>query len=394
MMHSHASGAAAGDSIGVPHPIPIVPTHFTFDRSPWLVYWEATRACNLTCRHCRAEAQVDRDPCELSTGEGEALLDAVARFGDPAPHLVITGGDPLRRPDLFRLLEYGRRQNLAISLAPSVTDLLQPQVFHELRRLGVGTISLSLDGNQAETHDGIRGIPGCFERTLEMTRAAVAAGLGVQINTLVTAETLPELKDIYSRVVDLGAIRWSLFFLITVGRGTVLSEITPDETESLMHWLADRMGERRIQIKTTEAPHFRRLAIERLRAAGRGMDDIRRLPIARGFGVRDGNGILFVAHNGDVYPSGFLPVVAGNVRQSELNDIYRRSSVFQSIRAVDDYEGKCGICEFRRICGGSRARAFAATGNFLGSDPLCSYEPALTGNSISRQDAYHDSGLE
>lgn len=363
----------------VRHPIPEPPTHYVFSQAPWLVYWEVTRACDLACRHCRAEAIRGRDPRELSTGEGMALLDAVRRFGDRPPHVVITGGDPLRRPDLFDLIAYGRAIGLDVALAPSVTPLLERAVFVRLRALGVTTVSLSLDGADAPRHDGIRGIPGCFDRTLELARAAVEEGLDLQINTLVTADTLEELPRIEGLVADLGALRWSLFFLIPVGRGALLRQITAEQAEALCRRLADRVRESPFQIKTTEAPQFRRVVVQRLQARGLSMADVRRLPVARGFGVRDGNGILFVSHTGEVYPSGFLPWRAGNVRHQDLVGLYREGRVFREIRDVHGFLGKCGRCEFRTICGGSRARAYAATGNPLESDPLCPYEPGSEG---------------
>lgn len=363
----------------ISHPIPTVPTHFTFDQMSWLVYWEATRACNLACRHCRAEAQIDRDPCELTTREGETLLTALTRFGDRSPHVVITGGDPLRRPDLFDLIAYGRDLGLAISLAPSVTDLLEPPVFRRLLDLGVQTISLSLDGATPDHHDEIRGIPGCFDRTLDMARAAVGAGLNLQINTLITKGTQSELPAIYDLVKDIGAMRWALFFLIGVGRGALMQEIEASESEALFHWLLDLSRTTPMQVKSTEAPHFRRVAVQRMLANGLKMTDVRKMPLARGFGVRDGNGIMFVSHNGDVYPSGFLPVKAGNVRETDPIEIYRDAPVFRQLRRVDGFSGKCGRCEFRRICGGSRARAHAVHGDALASDPLCNYQPAMAG---------------
>jgi len=357
------------------HPIPVVPTSYVFDRAPWLIYWEITRACDLACRHCRAEAIAHRDPLELTLDEGKALLDSIRQFGDPPPHLVITGGDPLRRPDLPELVSYALRIGINVSLSPSVTPLLTREALVQMRTLGVETISLSLDGADAALHDRIRGIPGCFDRTLEMVRTAVDEGLQLQINTLVTAETLADLPRIYQRVVDLGALRWSLFFLIQVGRGTTLQPITPSQAEDVCRWLTELIPQAPLQIKTTEAPFFRRVAIQQLLARGLSFTDVRRLPMARGFGVRDGNGILFISHRGDVYPSGFLPVAAGNVRNLDTRSIYRDSQLFRQLRDVNRLKGKCGRCEFRHVCGGSRARAYVATGDPMESDPLCAYEP-------------------
>lgn len=359
------------------HPVPRASAapKYRFDSQPWLVYWEITRACGLACRHCRAEAVPHRHPLELSTDEGERLIDSVRRFGVPAPHLIITGGDPLRRPDLFHLISYAKHRGVGVSLAPSVTELLTRDAIHRLSELQVNTISLSLDGANDTLHDAIRGIPGCFDRTLAAARAVVEEGIHLQVNTLVAAETVAELKRIDRLVETLGAMRWSLFFLVGVGRGSVLQGIGPQEAERLMAWIAERMRTAPFQTKTTEAPHFRRVLIQRCLAEGLAMSDVQRLPFARGFGIRDGKGIVFVSHVGEVYPSGFLPFSIGNVRATDLDEIYRHTPLLSQLRDPDNYEGKCGRCEFRYICGGSRARAYVETGNVLGSDPLCPYEP-------------------
>jgi AdoMet-dependent heme synthase len=359
------------------HPIPDTPNGFVFDKAPWLVYWEVTRACNLACRHCRADAQCYRHPDELDFAEGTELLWAIRRFGDPPPHLVITGGDPLKRPDLFQLIVEARRIGIPVSLAPSVTDLMDESLFPLLRALGVSAVSLSLDGASAEVHDGIRGVPGCFDRTLTMAKAAVDSGLALQINTLVTAGTRSDLEPLSHLMEQLDITRWSLFFLIPVGRGGTLAQLSPDESESLMEWLAEQIPTLPFQVKTTEAPHWRRVLIQRLRDQGWSMSQIRKLPMARGFGVRDGNGIMFVSHTGEIYPSGFLPLSAGNVRDDDLVNVYREGSVFQRLRNPDGFNGKCGRCEYRWICGGSRARAYAASGDALQEDPLCPYQPRV-----------------
>lgn len=352
-----------------------MPSNMVFDQRPWLIYWEITRACALACQHCRAEAIAARDPRELTFAEGKQFLRSLLLFGSPYPHLVITGGDPLWRPDLFDLIAYGRELGLGISLAPSVTERLEPSVFTRCKELGVSAISLSLDGSDAQRHDRVRGIEGCFERTVRLARAVRETGVDLQVNTLVTGDTLDDLDHLYELVGRLGAMRWSLFFLIAVGRGTALRELSPQQAEDVCHWLADLLDEAPFQIKTTEAPHFRRVVIQKRLAQGWSMRDIRRLPLARGFGVRDGNGIVFVSHTGEVHLSGFLPLAAGNVRDEDVVTLYREAELFQQVRDPDRYSGKCGRCEFRRICGGSRARAFAATGNPLGSDPLCPYQP-------------------
>ena len=348
-----------------------------FDRAPRRVYWEVTRACDLACRHCRAEAAPEPDPAELSAAEGLELLQELARFGEPLPHLILTGGDPLKRMDLFDLIAAARRLGFEVSVAPSGTPRLSTEAVEALSRAGVAAISLSLDGSDADRHDGLRGVPGCYERTLEAARACVAAGLPFQINTLVSAETLEELPAIYRKAVEWGAARWSLFFLVSVGRGAVLQPITPEQCEHLFERLLD-LGEGEGPIvTTTEAPHFRRVVIERARRAARGMATLPRGTMGHGAGIRDGNGIMFISHTGEVWPSGFLPLSVGTVRESDPVVLYEHSRLFRSLRSADLLKGRCGRCEYAESCGGSRARAFAATGDPLGEDPLCRYEPAV-----------------
>lgn len=355
--------------------------HLVFAEAPKLIYWELTRACDLACKHCRAEAIAERDPLELSTEEAKALLAELRAFGDPPPQLVMTGGDPLKRPDFFELIRHGRSVGLPISVAPSGTPLLTSDAISALADNGVVSMSLSIDGSTAESHDRFRGVAGCFDTTMRAIHAVRAAAIPLQINTLVTPETMTELPGVFRLLRDLGIMRWSLFYLIATGRGRALREIRPSEAEALHNWIYDIVKTAPFAIKATEAPHFRRVAYMRMRLEG--LDDaaIRQTPVGRGFGIRDGNGIMFISHTGDVYPSGFLPVVAGNVRRQSPVSLYRHSEIFTQLRDADQYAGKCGLCEFRWVCGGSRARAFAETGDPMGSDPLCAYRPeaALVG---------------
>ncbi len=348
---------------------------FVFAEAPLRVYWELTRACDLACRHCRAEAMPWRDPRELSTAEGRRFLEALLEFRSPRPHVILTGGDPLKRPDFWEILEHGTALGLQLSVAPSGTPTLTPEVIHRFKRCGVRAISLSLDGSTPARHDGFRGVPGCFAQTVEAARWALAAGLSFQVNSLVTAETEEDLPAISELVARLGADRWSLFFLIQVGRGRLLGQLTPAECELLLFWLWERSHEVSFLITMTEAPHYRRVVLQRMRGEKQGGGAIRGSPIRRGFGIRDGNGIMFVSHTGEIQPSGFLPLVAGNVRAGSPVEIYREAPLFRRLRQPERFEGRCGRCEFREICGGSRARAYAASDNPFGEDPLCAYEP-------------------
>ena len=307
------------------------------------------------------------------------MIDQIKDFGDPLPHLVITGGDPLERPDLWDLIRYARGAGIEVSITPSATPKLTREAIGRIKDSGIDSMALSLDASTAEKHDAIRNVPGCFERTLEAARWAEVMDIPLQINTLVAEETVDDLPAIYDLLKDLKVMRWSLFFLIAVGRGRQLNEVSAERGEELMEWLLDLSMRAPFQVKTTESPSFRRVAQGRMKerplTAGAGTESIR-----RGYGIRDGNGIVFVSHIGQVFPSGFLPVSAGNVREKSLPEIYQHSEVFRSVRSVADLKGKCGRCEFRKVCGGSRARAFAHTGDLLESDPLCVYQPPERAN--------------
>lgn len=351
----------------------------SLDVAPVMLYWEVTRACDLACRHCRAEAIPWRDPQELSTAEGFKLLDAIRGFGEHAPHVVLTGGDPLRRPDLTDLIAYGVRLGLTISVTPSGTPLLTRSALEQIKASGASSVALSLDGSCGARHDRIRGVPGSFVRTVDAIGWALDVGLTVQVNTLVAAETAADLEAVYRLVCQLGVQRWALFFLIGVGRGAVLREVEPTQAEAILEWLYRLAQRPRPVIKTTEAHHFRRIAAQ-IRArehtpAERQANRDHASAIRRGWGIRDGAGIMFISHVGDVYPSGFLPLKVGNVRQDDPVRLYREAPLFRLLREPNRLKGKCGRCEFRVICGGSRSRAYVATGDPMESDPLCVYQP-------------------
>lgn len=309
-------------------------------------------------------------PGQLTTEEGFHLLERLAAFGAPLPHLVLTGGDPLKRADLFDLIRHARGLGLDVSVSPSGTPLLTDEAIGKLKAAGVDAISLSLDGSTAERHDAIRQVPGCYARTMSGARAAVEAQLPFQVNTLVSRETLDDLEAIYPIVKEMGAARWSLFFLVTVGRGLVLSPISAAQCETLFEWVATRPRKGGPIVTTTEAPHYRRVLMNHVKGHGEGGR-----PVVHGLGIRDGNGIMFISSTGDVTPSGFLPMTVANVREQDIVSIYRESDVFVQLRRADTFEGRCGRCEYREACGGSRARAYAATGRLFAEDPLCLYEP-------------------
>lgn len=348
-----------------------------FSRNPMLVYWEMTQACGLACKHCRASAMPCAHPLELNTAESKSFLEQLVAFGDPLPHVILTGGDPLRRKDIFGLIDYARGLGLEVSITPSATPELTNGAISKLKEHGIQALGLSLDGSCPARHDTIRAVPGTFERTLEAARHAGRIGLPIQVNTLVSEETADDLPAIYELLrTSFPVMRWSLFFLISVGRGKALNEVSPEEGERIMNWVLDLVPRAPFAVKTTEAPSYRRIAIDKMRAAGMAGSEMKKTSVYRGFQIRDGHGIVFVSHIGEIYPSGFLPLRCGTVRSDFLVDVYRNSEIFRALHSPERFHGKCGECEYRHICGGSRARAFAHTGDPLGSDPFCPYTPA------------------
>lgn len=348
-----------------------------YSRTPVNVYWEITRACALACRHCRAEASPLADPDQLLFDEGKELLDQIGEFGNPLPQLILTGGDPLARADLYEIIDEAHARGISTSITPAATPALTRDVLSRLEAHSVEGLGLSLDGATAERHDSIRGVPGTFDRTLQAMRWAQELGIPLQVNTLVSEETAPDLPAVYELLKGYGVARWSLFFLISVGRGKVLQPLSAEDGEKLMTWIYDTSLVAPFIVATTEAPSYRRVALERMREKGLNAEQIKRSPAYRSFGIRDGNGIVFVSHTGEICPAGFLPLVVGNIRQNRLARVYRDSEAFRALHDPTQFEGKCGNCQHHMLCGGSRARAFEATGSALGSDPFCTYEPAL-----------------
>jgi AdoMet-dependent heme synthase len=364
---------------------------------PFLVIWEATRACPLACRHCRASALPDRDPGELSTDEAGELMAQVAAFGHPAPLFIITGGDPFQRPDLIELIRRGSALGLPVAVSPSGTPTLTRAALEDVHAAGARAISLSVDGSTAAIHDAFRRVDGVFDLTLAGWRAAREIGLRVQVNTTVTRHNLDDLPDIARLVSDLGAMTWSGFLLVPTGRGATLGALDPAEVEDVLNWLYD-MGAA-LPTKTTEAHHFRRVVIERRILAERGADPVAVLGLGARYhalharsaelgllggaarprrapmDVNAGRGFVFVSHVGTVHPSGFLPIGAGNVRDTPLPEIYRDAELFRALRDPTRLSGRCGACEFARVCGGSRSRAYGVTGDPFAEDPWCGYRP-------------------
>jgi len=348
-----------------------------FSEAPFLVIWETTQACDLACKHCRASAQPSRDAGELTTDEAKELLRQVKRLGDPL--LVFTGGDPLKRDDLLELLAYSVALGLRTTVTPSATPLLTAEAVRSFKDCGVARMAISIDGPDALTHDEFRQVSGSFQTSINALDAARARGLETQINTTVTRGNMERLSEIAALVAESGARLWSVFFLVVTGRAQIEDDLTADEYEQVFEFLYDTSLTAPFDIKTTEAQHYRRYTAQRRKRDGAtfGFAHGGGVPpaIARQAGINDGKGFVFVSHKGEIYPSGFLSITAGNVRNIELGDAYRNAPLFRSLRDSSQLDGKCGECGYKNLCGGSRSRAYALTGDYLASDPRCAHVP-------------------
>jgi radical SAM protein len=373
-----------------------------FNVSPFVVIWENTRACDLACRHCRAAAQPKRSQFELTTEQGFRLIDEI---GEMQPKVfVITGGDPLKRDDTYEMISYARRKGLEPSLTPSATPLLTEEAVEKMKAHGLSRMAVSLDASCAALHDDFRRVPGSFDITLRAIRAAKRLYIPVQVNTTVTRRTIADLPGMVETLEDAGIVMWSVFFLVPTGRAKTADLVSPEEVEELFGFLYDTSKRVSFSVRTTEAMHYRRYMLQRmsaerglplgaLRDPSTGLIDASTLFLQQGprplpigiqpgavsrapRGVNEAKGFVFISHIGDVFPSGFLPLKAGNVKNESLREVYRSSELFVSLRDNGKLKGKCGRCEFRDLCGGSRARAWSMTGDVFESDPLCTYEPA------------------
>lgn len=354
-----------------------------FSLAPFTIAWEVTRACAYACVHCRADAQHTRDPRELDTSEALRLIDRLAAFGNH-PILVFTGGDPMMRQDLCELIAYATQQGLRCSLTPTATALPTRERLEKVREAGVRRVALSLDAPRAEVHDDFRQVSGSWQRTLDILQRAQQAGMSVQVNTTVARHNVDILAEMVPFIQEVNAVQWSLFFLVPTGRAMAAQMISAEQHERVFHWLYDLAQTAPFDIKATAAPMYRRVAIERKRAeqgggkavtfqgAGFQYADGLNRPVK---GVNDGNGFLFISHIGEIQPSGFLPLTAGNVRDDDVVDVYRNAQLFKELRDPAQYRGKCGLCEYRQVCGGQRGRAYGVTGDYLESDPACLYLP-------------------
>jgi len=366
-----------------------------YDEAPFLAIWEVTQSCDLACKHCRAAAQPISHPDQLTTEEGMALIDQIADLR--VPIFVFTGGDPLKRPDLYDLIRYSAAKGVKVAVTPSATPLLTRDAVFTMKEAGVVRLGISLDGSSAEIHDAFRGLPGAWTRTIQAVQWANEAGIPIQVHTTISRHNAHDLDNLCALFEKLAIVMWNVFFLVPVGRGQQADLLTGEEFEQVfgkIYELSQRVG---FQIKTTEAMHYRRFLLQH-NLKDRRMDHGHGHPHASAASheyepgvpasdaktrttswatrrVNDGKGFLFVSHVGNVYPSGFLPIHAGNIRETPLAEIYRNAPIFKALRDTSRLEGKCGACEYKEICGGSRARAYSLTGDPLAQEPCCIYEP-------------------
>ena len=341
-----------------------------------LVIWEVTQACDLACVHCRASAQSERSAGELSTEQGYRLLDEIRSFGNPL--MVFTGGDPLKRPDLYELIRYSVKIGLRTNVTPSATPLLTAEAIEGFQAAGIARMAISLDGPDAATHDEFRGSPGTFDRAMFALRHARDIGLDTQLQTTVTRRNMGRLAEVAEIAKEVRTRMWSLFFLIVTGRAEEGDDLLAPEYEQVFEFLYELSKTAPFGVKTTEAMHYRRYVAQRIKAEHGVTENPNAQGVAwRTAGVSDGKGFVFVSHTGEIFPSGFFPVSGGNVLDDSLTDIYRNSDMFVTLRDTSQRRGKCGICEYRNICGGSRSRAYALSGDFLAEDPRCIYQPRL-----------------
>jgi radical SAM protein len=373
------------------HPAPYTPDDF--NRNPLMFYYEVTQACDLVCKHCRASAQEHAAPGELTTEQSKALVDQAASF-PRQPTVVFTGGDPLKRADLFDLIRHAVSRGLQVALTPSATPLATREAFQRAKEAGIHALGISLDGADAKTHDAFRGWEGSFERTLRMLADARELGIPVQLNTSITRRNFHQIDAIAELLAAQGIAMWSVFFLVPVGRGVEEERIKPEEYEIAFERLWHHARNQPYAVKTTEAPHYRRYVLQhggnplaaprRGEASGSlhgpgahagGSAPARLAKHRAPLGVGDGKGVMFVSHIGEIYPAGFLPLVCGRFPDDNVVDVYQNHPTFRMLRDPEQLKGICGVCEYRYVCGGSRARAYAVTGDPMAAEPDCAYAP-------------------
>lgn len=339
---------------------------------PRLIAWEITGACNLACEHCRGSSTEKPDPDELSTDEAFHLIDEIVDFAKPI--LILSGGEPLMRDDVYEIAQYGTDKGLRVVLATNGTAMTA-DVAHRLKDAGIARISVSIDGADAETHDAFRGMPGAFDGAIRGISEILAAGISLQINTTISRKNIDQIPKILDLSIGLGADALHIFLLVPTGRGREEDEIPPDEYERILNWFYDQRNTAGIQLKATCAPHYFRIMRQRAKEEGVTVSVETHGFEAMTKGCLAGTGFCFISRTGGVYPCGYLPVLAGDIREADFKEIWDHAKVFEDLRDESRLKGKCGICGYKRVCGGCRARAYAATGDYLAEEPYCIYSP-------------------
>jgi radical SAM protein len=376
--HGHPHGQGGGGGMpGMPR---------DFNKAPFLVIWETTQACDLACKHCRAEAQPLRHSDELTTAEARKMLEDIRRFGPII--FVFSGGDALKRPDIVELTRYGTELGLRMAITPATTPLCSEETMRALQQAGMARLAVSLDGPNSAVHDEFRQVKGSFDHGLRILRTARELGISTQVNTVVARHNVNDFKVMGELLAELGIVFWEVFFLIPMGRARPEDVAGAEAFERVFNELYDLSKTVPFDIKATAAPQYSRVVLERKVAERRqgarseatdvltdGVAHSLSDGIGRARGVNDGDGFMFVSHVGDIFPSGFLPKSAGNVRTDDLVDVYRDSTLFTQLRDRSLIKGKCSVCEYLPVCGGSRARAYAVTGDPLEAEPFCAHVP-------------------
>jgi heme b synthase len=353
----------------------------TLEFLPRLIFWETTAGCNLRCIHCRRIDVADElVPEDLTTAEAKQLVDQIVAFCNPI--LVLSGGEPLIRPDIFEIAEYAVAKGLRVALATNGTLIDEPMA-QRIVDAGIRRVAVSLDGATAETHDTFRALPGSFAQALDGIRHLRALGMSVQVNTTVARHNIDELPQILDLALSLEADALHIFLLVPVGCGVEIADeqmISPQQYEEVLNWFYDRDQEGLLELKATCAPHYFRIVRQRTAAEKRQAPPSQKRQRASDLyamtkGCLAGTGVCFISHKGEVFPCGYLPLSAGSVREQPLQEIWEGANVFRELRDPELLQGKCGRCQFQRVCGGCRARAYGTTGNYLGEEPFCVYEP-------------------
>ncbi len=371
---------------------------FDFAKSPFVVIWETTRACDLACRHCRAEAVPYRRPDELSTDEAKAMLRKVREFGNVV--FVLSGGDCLKRPDVFELIQYGFELGLRMAVTPATTPLATPEAIRQFKDAGISRLAVSLDGSTPAIHDAFRRVDGSFDWGIRILEECRRIGLSTQVNTVIARHNIDDFDNLAALMERLGIVFWEVFFLVPTGRAKPGDVASAEEYEKIFHKMYELSKRAPFDIKATAAPQYSRVIMEE-QVAERRAGDREEKPdvltggvmfslsdgIGRARSVNDGDGFMFISHTGQIMPSGFLPIPAGNVRTDDLVQVYRESPVFRQLRDRSQIKGKCGVCEYLKVCGGSRARAYGMTGDFMESEPFCAHIPRKYAAMVERGEA-------